>query len=408
MTAKKLTCTGVDQSTVHDLFNSVNSRIPVVKTMVMLGASIMNSAFFTPSTVDKVKSRYGFKEVAIVNEAVAGNTTGDLLARLQPILDTYAGQEGVVFPIHIGGNDVSNLKPYATATETSIAETASNIQTIITMIRNAGHRVLLGNISYRTYNGTVPPESAGSLPFNTNIVEPTIRTMLPELWDGDSSAPFIDTYTFLQNNTQYLSSDGVHLTDEGGEAWRQYWFGKLSQLLTTESKALSAASGSKVVFDFNDQGTQTNPLINSSGEHWFSGNTTTSLDGVGVATYNRDGLNAAGRGNAGDTTTSLTNNILLLTSIYTSGQLMTLQFSNMEPNITGTLKITASRSTNGGDRVGEYTVQGVTNIMNSESLPAPQSSFNFTTDEYGSFDLEVLPQTGSTFAYLNGAEITLS
>lgn len=405
MTTKKLICS--DGVLTDDLFQAVNQLSEPVSTMVMLGASIMNSAFDTALDVDRVKAQYGFATTTVVDECVPGDTTADLLSRLPAILTTYSGQSGIVFPMSIGGNNVSDTRPYATATEQQLADMSGDIQAIIDLIQGEGHQVIYSNISFRNYSGTVPPYDEGSLPYNTDIVEPIIRTKLKSLWDYTNNVPYFDVYTFTLDNPSYLLPDGIHLTAEGEEAWRHYWFSQLAKFLRTETVALSAPSGSRIVIDFNDEGshTQTNPRITANGAYAFTANTVTNLEAVSVGVYDRAGLNNSGNGNSGDVSTSLTNDVLLLTSLYSTTEQCTVLFQGMEEGATGTLTVTASRATNTGDRVGEYTVQGVTLTMDAEVEPAPQAAFAFVADEYGTVTLTFIVQSGSAFAYLNGAEI---
>jgi hypothetical protein len=380
--------------------------------MVMLGASIMNSAFDTEGFNNRVKSIYGFGNVTVVDECQGGDTVELLLARLPAILATYAGQEGIAFPLSIGGNNVTNTRPYSSATDEEIAGMSQGLKDIIDLIEDGGHTVVMANITYRAYpaGAMVPPESNGTLVYNDSLVHPIMRSKLPQLWDSSINRPKFDLYTFIQDNQQFLDPDGIHLIDDAAEeAYRHFWFSRLATVVKPAVSILTVASGTKVIFDFNEENTftQDNTFIGAINTYTGSATTVNKTGDLYVSVLNRNGSNNSGRGNGIDESTSLLNNVLLLTSFYINdvGETMTVTFSGMEAGISGVLTITASRSVTSG-RVGEYTVQGLMQVLDAGLSVAPQASFPFTTLADGTVTLTIQVQVGSTVAYLNGCDIT--
>lgn len=80
---------------------------------------------------------YGF---GVVQEAVDGNTSASLLARIADVM----GTEADIYHLLTGTNDVGNLLPLAT--------TVANYEAILAALRATGQPVIIG---------TIPPRGRG-------------------------------------------------------------------------------------------------------------------------------------------------------------------------------------------------------------------------------------------------------
>lgn len=409
MAIEKLEC---GTSKFSDVFDSVNRlidsnlktgnpQINAVNTIVAIGASITSSMFGSDAAVT-ASNKHGFAGVAIDNRAVSGYSAGDVLADLPAILSTYSGDSGILFFMHVGGNNVTNTRPYSTATASEIAELSNDVQSIISLIRVAGHLLVMANITYRQYSGA--PEVEGSLPYNTNIIEPIMRTQLSTMWDYEANKPVIDLYTLIFENQSWLT-DGTHLSPEGQYETVDYIFERMAKVILQPIAAFSPTSGATFVVDLNDGATysQTNSAITVMDALNTNLNSTVFLNGAHGESRTLSFGNS-GVGNAGDTSTSLTNDILLKTYRFKGGAGSDfVSLINIEPGSSGTVSLTASRS--GDERIGEYTVQGVMIVMDPSDLPAPTIDFNFIIGSDGVLLVEWEPQAGSSNAYLSGMQV---
>lgn len=382
------------------------AQVSGITTVVVLGASILNGAFDDALEVLKAKSSLGLIRLNVVDEAVSGETSSDLLARLPTVLADYAGQEGVGCLVHIGGNDVSGSKPYSTASDDEKYTLATNLQSIIELIKAEGHRVVLSDISYRTYAGSVPPLDAGSTPFNENIVWPLIKQKLPECWDWEHDRPFVSMYNFVLENQELLAPDGIHLTPEGYPVLLNYWLTSVRRLFNLTSSYLDLPEGNAIVIDFTDDAAVPQPskfITVADNKLVRDRHTTQGLEGLAVATVGVTGFGSSGRARPGDTTTGLTNNELNRTYIYTNQNPMEIYFCGLRPNSEGVLSLVASRTAAG--REAYYTFEGVTVELDPVTDPAPIAEWSYRVNSTGVLRLDVEPIATSDNSYLNGVQL---
>lgn len=384
-----------------------------MKKLVICGASIMHRSFELYGNLYRAKAELfniGFKDVEFFTRALGGDTSTDLAGKIDSIVAEFSGQDDVVFFVHIGGNDVSATRPFDTATDTEKANLGNNLQYIVNTIESAGHTCIASSITYRTYPD-VPPESNGSLPYNEQIVNPLIQASLPEFWDSSLGRPSFDLYTEIYNNQDWISNDWVHPTTAGEAGIRGYIFNRLADFFETTNVSLTSSIGTKYIIDLGrelvDQSVASiNKVIGGDNQFQILKKTTGPKGSyVLVSDFNSSG--STGRGNAGDSTASLTNDELLQTFWYVGGsQTGLISVGGLADGCNGVISFTASRNTTDTDRIAEITVQGATKTLDAAANPPEIVSFDFAiSGGQKSIDAYVKKQAGSSFAYISGAEI---
>lgn len=156
----------------------------------------------------------------------------DFPAYITNLLDKGYALENITVLIHMGGNDVSGSTTYAANKDTNeyILQMRPRFEELYSLFTDAGLNVIWLPISWRNY-GSVPPDSGGSEPYNTNIVHPFLSEVVGDSsWDSVNEVPKYDFYGFTKaafaENNDFLS-DSVHPSEYGGEVTRQQfadWF----------------------------------------------------------------------------------------------------------------------------------------------------------------------------------------
>ena len=218
--------------TVEEQCGNNDPSDPVGLTLVMFGASILEYSFEETSLVESTKNALGLDYLTVANRSVAGSTAADYLTRIDSVLEEYGERGNIIFFVHGFGNNVSNTRPYSTATQTEIDEFQDAMDLIIDKIQAENHTCLWAGITYRDYTSNFPDESYGSLPYNTNIVYPTIQSRLGSAWEASVSLPYWDLYNLFKDNPQYLLPDGIHQNEEGRQALREYILSRFSSYLS--------------------------------------------------------------------------------------------------------------------------------------------------------------------------------
>ena len=192
--------------------------INTIDTILILGESII--AWGLPSVLlkSRLDSTFPNNGITIVNEAVPGATINDLVLNINTYLNAQTSANVFVF-VHIGTNDISGSRPWD---GTENAAWVSQYDTIRTAIETKGFSYMFSDIlASNNFNSLVQDtlpfrEDVGSLPFNTNIVNPYALLHSPEYTFADGT-PISDFYLWAYNDyVSYLDTvDGVHFTDLG-------------------------------------------------------------------------------------------------------------------------------------------------------------------------------------------------
>lgn len=185
--------------------------------LLVVGASLENGMY--PGLQKLINTTYNV-DWTTVDLAVGGEDSTDVRGHIDADLATHATQ-GAYALQGVGGNNVSNTRPYSTATTEELETLDNDIDYINDAIRNAGVTILPSNLSFRTYDAITNyyPED-GSKPYNDNIILPNIQALNSQFVYEDGT-PFLDMYRFVQENINEMI-DEVHLTATGYANYRQF------------------------------------------------------------------------------------------------------------------------------------------------------------------------------------------
>lgn len=397
---------GLTGQNIIDAINE-NTGKAEVSQIVALGASIINGTFSSDVSNLQNSVFYGLSGTPLDEQGVSGDDVSDLLLRLPAILTTYDGVENVVFVMHIGGNNVTDTRPYSAATLAELQGISTGINQIIGLIEAAGHKLFMASISYRYYDDGSASEEDGSLPYNQNIIEPIIKNRLPDSWDFVKNKPRFDMYNWTKDNPDLMSADGVHPTTLGYEVLCEWWYEQMAKVITPNAPTLYTTSSTKAIVD-------TGSLVNTATGIYLATDLVindiggTTLTGGGrVILNNFDGSSqTGGRGNLGDASVSLSNNELLTSYIFTNNSRTYINICNLESNKTGVITFTASRNSLDGTRLTDLTYNSVTKTLDPEVIPAETVEFDFDTGDNGVIQIQVAMGDGSINAYISGIELT--
>ena len=143
------------------------------------------------------------------HEGISGNTSTQLLARFQGIINySYNSSVNTIFLIMIGTNDLSASVPIATIT--------ANIEDMIDLIvaNDSGDDV---------YIGLVTPRS-GALDADVTLLNTSISSMVSGY--GKSNLYAVDLNSAFKDNTNWeteLLDDGLHPNDLGYQVMADTW-----------------------------------------------------------------------------------------------------------------------------------------------------------------------------------------
>lgn len=339
-----------------------------------------------------------------------GDVIADYVAKLPDALADAKGKENVYFLFHGPGNDITNSGPWPGASDTI----GSQLHRMFRDIWYAGHKIMYATTTYR-----VPPASNPSAPYNQFLLKDLIRKYSPDFWQG---GPLFDLYEVTFNNQGFILADGVHPNDNGMMQLRAFTAKTLAHAVRgyPEPTPANGYRGKRVVFDLGDK------ALGYEGINGCVGNVEpTGTTGEGAAQYSlgisaTDGsriegphlrahwftnVNMQGRGNAGDTSASLSNNTLLSSSVYVTpgADRAFIEINNLPTGLTGTLRVTASRSADAADRVAEITYRGETLTLDGAASPAEVIEWPLVVED-GKIRLDVRCQSGSTYAYVSGIQ----
>lgn len=194
-----------------------------------IGASIQAQSIRNSVFKAMVRERYPGYDPVMFNLAVGGWRSDHLLKALPGFLKAHPYASYVC--IHIGGNNVSQKRPYPGGAE----ELKADLVAILEMIKASGKIPILSRLSYRAYKGDkpVPPEENGSGPYVTNIYDPLIKQYCQDFFDAESGKGIVDAYGWFKEHPEELSADGIHVNPKGAESWNRLWAEKAGSVIYT-------------------------------------------------------------------------------------------------------------------------------------------------------------------------------
>ncbi len=188
--------------------------------LVMAGASITDDAMQDDALQTNIATTYS-KTVTAVNEALSGRDTTDLRNAIDDIIHRNHSKGNYVF-VHIGGNNVTNTRPFSTATELEKSTITDDLNYIMNAIINARMIPLPASLTFRDYDDTtITNEENGSLPYNDNLIDPVYCVKAPDFCYEDGK-PYLQMYEAIKNTfATSLQVDNIHLTSAGTLVFQQ-------------------------------------------------------------------------------------------------------------------------------------------------------------------------------------------
>ena len=129
---------------------------------------------------------------------------------------------------------------------------------------------------------------------------------------------------------------------------------------------------------------------------------------VQVSVTNAQNYNTGRVGQASNVAPSVLNNESLEAGVYveTGTMLIDLSQAGVNPSSTYTVQLSGSRDAVGSDRVGEYTVGGVTQELDATANPVESLTFaNVSGSDLIANGVQVDLKAGSTFAYITSLRV---
>ena len=276
-------------TTYADGSNCVMSDISILantRPVIVLGASIMDGAFTGPVKSTKYLHDIGSSLDRLREYATPGDTIADTIAALPAILAFETSPS--LFVMHIGGNDVTGTRPYWSAPVNRLDDLENGLREIISTVKAAGHDFALASITYRNYFNILLDGSDGSLPYNTEIIEPLIRELTPEWWDFETDRPVLDLYQWAFDNQNLMQGDGVHYTAAGYDALREHILDLLSSNYTKNNGGYRInLNGGGIALeqftDFNGSVSEAT-MIGTTSSDWYAGMNGVNINGLAVKT----------------------------------------------------------------------------------------------------------------------------
>lgn len=183
---------------------------------LVVGASIQAQSIRQKTFHDMVTERFPGYDPVIFNLAVGGWRSDHLRKALPGFLKDHPNASYV--GIHIGGNNVSQKRPYPGGVD----DLRADLIAILDMIKASGKTPILSRLSYRAYKD-VTPEENGSGPYVTAIYDPLIKQYCPDFFDASTGKGIVDGYAYFKAHQDELLPDGVHVTKTGEESWNRLW-----------------------------------------------------------------------------------------------------------------------------------------------------------------------------------------
>lgn len=233
-------------------FGGLGAARKTYARVVFVGASIMQQTFGQNLATPNATRTTAFRAAGLAVDVYGYGWSGTVISSIRPrVLEALAAfPADTLFVIHIGGNNVSNTRPYATSTT---AERNAIIADYNGLIADIGARkgdVILCPITFRTYedeadilalpaprNAVFADEALGSKPYNDAIFIPAIAAWRPEIMNSDGN-PVVDLYNATRNVYEtYVSGDGVHPENPGGrDVLAQIFIDRLGHFINATPK----------------------------------------------------------------------------------------------------------------------------------------------------------------------------
>ncbi len=189
--------------------------------VVIIGASIVEQVYgrdiANPNATRTSQWRAKGLNVDVYGYGFSNYDINAIIAEVRTAINVHG--TNTLYMIHIGGNDVTATRPYATAPSTELQGISNDYDNLLAEIgQSEKEHVIIMPISFRLYTtgeDIYNNEELGSLPYNREILIPKILSNTPSQINIDGN-PIVDLYHFIRANYQtFFSFDGIHPTLEG-------------------------------------------------------------------------------------------------------------------------------------------------------------------------------------------------
>ena len=181
------------------LLSSLYSSTSLGSTILVLGDSISAAYGIKPeqgwvNLLDEKLTQEGFKDYRVINASVSGNTTGDGLARLPPLLQKF--KPSIVI-VELGGND--GLRGYP------IKLMENNLKRIIALSQKSEAKILLAGME-------IPPNYGLRY---TNALRQGFVNVVKGITANEQVFSFLPfMLKDVGTNPRLMQKDGIHPTAE--------------------------------------------------------------------------------------------------------------------------------------------------------------------------------------------------
>ncbi len=399
------------------------------KKVAILGASIMEYSFGDSGSEIKTDATQIFKDkgldVDVYSYAIAGSDFSDVLSQITTAFSQHP--DSTLFFFHIGGNNVSPIRPYSSATEQELSDFVSDMNDVFSAIEARKKDCVFSSITFRAYGDPTTStavyndHSLGSGPFNDNLLIPKIREELPWTINTDGR-PIVDLYGLTFNRSEYwMATDGIHGRGSEGARFiiesvadRLGYFVNNSGLPDTVELVKD-----DIIICMGEGNTQLNGhnlitvgeigagSINFLTVGGASTGISLSVTTNGSVTSNQVWRNTAG-GDLGDSffNRSLINDNVYNSSLFTyPGYQITYTFSGLEPDGYYKMGFAASRVAE-DERTTRIEANGsVVLLRTSPSIPDSPKYLVAEADSFGNITVTQSVEAGG-FSYLGGISIS--
>lgn len=433
---------GADNKTLHVILEVTNNgTIPVtsyrrlivtvtgsasasaIDNFIVIGASIMLQAMDSTLLKSSIDTTYSVNS-NVHNEAVSGWSTGELKAGVDSILATYSAYSNAVVLIHIGGNNVSDNRPYST--DTQLATMEQDIRDIIASVVTAGFTPVLADLTYRDYPTNFETEDLGSLPYNDNMINPLAVELCGDYIFADNTS-LADFYTVMYNGqTTHFEADGVHPNATGEAALRDQFMDsivKFNYLGVKPTKLIKNVSTDIVWVNLSEDnavspvatgeyvnnalcGGDTGVFVPFSGALMDINNIPTAITFTVPDEFAGANITGVVTGNdSGVVPDSMLSNSWYLGLAGSNTTTGTVSIGGLDDAKEYKITLGGSRAISDADRVGNYTVGGVSLTLDAAQNSTNEIEFNNVSPIAGAINIDVIREGVSAWAYLGWVKV---
>ena len=184
----------------------------VAHSFVGYGSTREQQGWGCKAMEDAIIAAYPNADPLFFNPSFGGQLLSGVVSVVNTWATTYAPIADYVILGSVLGNDVTANRPWATGQNAALVTSLDSLKTKLNSAGHATSRIFLTETSFRQYSAApavvLPDQTAGSYPYNLNILEPWMATNLPHCWDSSLMRSRLDDYAQILRYRSELT-DGV-------------------------------------------------------------------------------------------------------------------------------------------------------------------------------------------------------